>query len=905
MEFTIYSVGSAHYLGEILNSVAMLAGAGSFTGVAKIGLLIGVFLVAFQAVIQNTGVQYQRVGVCLLIFMAMFGPTGRALIQDVYTGEVVVVDNVPLGPLAAGSIVSNIGYNMTEQMEQAFSTPAMTKYGFADALNVLVAVRQATMDMQKAAVFNTPTQNTDIVTSWANYIRECTMVQAASNPSLMTQIYNADDPVKALLFDSKLYGTRIYINGPQDLDCTAAHAALSDALDMQSDALFSTMESALPNGQQPGVDAESRVAAAINQLSLNLQSARKFAQTAVLLPLVQGGPESKAIADQQGNAAVMMNQATMQRNVQWAAEGNMFTQYARPFMTFFEGFIYAITPIVAFMIVLGPQGISLAGKYLLILCWLVLWLPIMAVVNLYLNVTVSNEVALMVSQVHGGAGGSFAAIMDMEKIIEKNLGVAGLMMSSVPGLVMFLLYGTSVAATSLAGRLGSGDHIDEKMMSPDLAQPNATLAMSSQYVNDPTRGTMQTGGAELMPSIEAGKQLSSAVTSAEQKATQAQQAFGQEMSTSLSNTLTNAKGTSELGQIAQGMMSSSSQEISSATQQAVDYLTSKDVGLDKKSALQAVGSFTASAGLSTPFGGAEAKATASVMKGLNTNQSVAKGLKELESSSYGTQLKGALTENNGVNFAKAVQSSQQLQHALSDGSKLAETGSEMLSTQKSYQQAQQASDNFKFGGNMSLAAMATQVREHGDTSELMKAVDTYGLGSQVHDRQSRLLGLFGGDADQAAAAAALWTLGQHGHFADMNRAAGFEHGAEATAGNAQRNSTIETPDVGDVRASVANRQHVTSHAMDGAVEARENDVQHHDGVVMNDYARNREDTAATGADWNHAALDRGHHNVRSDSPLDTSDMIPGDTPVDMSHMPSDFQGIGTGQGGKGDDVPHP
>ncbi len=59
----------------------------------------------------------------------------------------------------------------------------------------------------------------------------------------------------------------------------------------------------------------------------------------------------------------MVNQAIQQRNTQWAAEQSMFMTVVRPMLTFFEGFIYAITPIIAFIIVMGSFGLQLAGKY--------------------------------------------------------------------------------------------------------------------------------------------------------------------------------------------------------------------------------------------------------------------------------------------------------------------------------------------------------------------------------------------------------------------------------------------------------------------------------------------------------------------------------------------------------------
>ncbi|NMU72427.1 hypothetical protein HKA89_27115, partial [Vibrio parahaemolyticus] len=94
-------------------------------------------------------------------------------------------------------------------------------------------------------------------------------------------------------------------------------------------------------------------------------------------------------------AAVMVNQAIEQRNTQWAAEQTLFQSIVRPMMTFFEGFIYAITPLMAFVIALGQIGMRMAGKYLLILLWIQLWMPVMAIINLYIHLTVAGKMSAL------------------------------------------------------------------------------------------------------------------------------------------------------------------------------------------------------------------------------------------------------------------------------------------------------------------------------------------------------------------------------------------------------------------------------------------------------------------------------------------------------------------------------
>lgn len=211
MEFTIYSVGSASYLEEVLNAVAMICGTGDVESLAKIGFLIGALFLGFQAVYKNQAIPFHQVGVCLILYLAMYGPSGRAIIEDVYDGTVTVVDNVPLGPLMVGSTISNVGYNITHLMEQAFSTPSMTNYGFADPIETLMRVRSVTGNLMSIPAFtNGGTVNQDLLSSWSNYFRECTLAGMGDDMTVYANVARSNDPMQSAKFSSNVYYTQIF-----------------------------------------------------------------------------------------------------------------------------------------------------------------------------------------------------------------------------------------------------------------------------------------------------------------------------------------------------------------------------------------------------------------------------------------------------------------------------------------------------------------------------------------------------------------------------------------------------------------------------------------------------------------------------------------------------------------------
>ena len=154
--YEIYSIGDGAYLTAVLNAVAMLSGSGDMQQLAGVGFLMGILLVMGQGILQAKFPPLQNVLFAWVLYMAMFGPTARVQVEDLYSGATRHVDNVPLGVAFVGSAMSKVGYGVTVLFEQAFSTPAMTEYGFAAPLQILQDTRKGTWsslyDLRRSAL---------------------------------------------------------------------------------------------------------------------------------------------------------------------------------------------------------------------------------------------------------------------------------------------------------------------------------------------------------------------------------------------------------------------------------------------------------------------------------------------------------------------------------------------------------------------------------------------------------------------------------------------------------------------------------------------------------------------------------------------------------------------------------
>ena len=513
MVYTIYSIGDSAFLQAILNAVAMIAQTGDYRMAGGIGALIGVLFVCLRSLMQwdGRGLRYQDMLLAIMIYMTLFVPGVTVDIEDAYTGQVRVVNNVPFGPAVTGSILSNMGYRLTYLFEQGFSTPTMTQHGFADALQVLTVVRKNLLSRIELGKANSPVPGSDIENSMVNYVKECTLTGVDLNLLSLDSILRSANVLNGLRFDSDIYTTEIYTGGkPSAVSCTEAWAPLQTLVETQGmPAIEDRLMSVL--GVQSGGEVPNRVQVALDALTKGQVNATDYMLAAALLPMFEKGVVGRHEDSLHWDRAAMVEQAVQQRNTQWTSEQTLFARIVRPMMAWIEGFSYAITPLMAFAVMLGATGIRMTGQYVLMLLWVQLWMPILAIINLYITLsTTAGLAALNLAQFNLP---SIAGIYQMDMEIQNWLAVGGMLASSTPAIALMLVYGGSITATHFLGRMQGGDFVDEKMASPPIMNPAAMIGMQSMHQHGPLTGTHMTGSDKVLPSFQIGRDVSASVSS--------------------------------------------------------------------------------------------------------------------------------------------------------------------------------------------------------------------------------------------------------------------------------------------------------------------------------------------------------------------------------------------------------
>ena len=513
--FTIYSIGDSAFLAQILNSLAMITGTGDFEQLVAIGLVLGLFIMGVQCVMSGTRqFNLHQVFLGFLCYLCMFGPSVTVHIEDAYTGQVRTVDNVPVGAGVAGTLISNVGYGVTQLFEQGYGdVDRMTEHSFGDALKSLNSVRAIAYD---ASILNAASQSlgagSDLRKSLDNYIRECTMVKIVVGQGTPEEVYGGG--LNALAFQNTIYGTEVYLpgNNAAKLDCSAAWQQLKPRFEQ---AMQDPRTIAALNRLAGSMDAQGqvqttydRITDALHALNVTQISARDYVNVAVLEPIYRRSAQGFYNDMGDSASAVMINQAIEQRNTQWAAEQSMFLSTVRPLMAFFEGFIYAITPIMAFMIVMGAFGMAMITKYFQVVVWVQLWMPVLSIVNLFILMGARNQFASIVTDPM-----SFYTLNNGSQILQNWIATGGMLAAATPMIALFLVTGSTYAFTSLTNRMGGGDHVNEKIASPDMVKPAEILSMMPQATSSAVGGVAATGS--VIPTLDIGQGLQNNVTAAE------------------------------------------------------------------------------------------------------------------------------------------------------------------------------------------------------------------------------------------------------------------------------------------------------------------------------------------------------------------------------------------------------
>lgn len=774
---TIHSIGDAQFLSQVLNAVAMIIGTNDFVQLVSIGLLLGAIIVVLQGLFRGAReIPWHQLLLGWILYACMFVPTTTVIVEDAYTGKAYSVDNVPIGVAFAGSMISNVGYGITNLFETAYGDVRGISEGtFAEPLVILNAVRQHASDVRVLQELDKSIgQGTDIQKTLHNYIKECTLPKLALSITTPTDLVTGD-MMEELKFESSIYGTRSYIENPsgENLTCAEAWKKIEPALEKIKDPKFINQLSTVANlkgeaGDRAMIDDYQ---AAFDMLNINGTAVEEFMLASTIKPIYE-----KAVSGYYRNlgdktSAIMFNQAVQQRNTQWAAEASMFMTVVRPFLSFFEGFMYSITPVLAFLLVLGGIGISLGVKYILLILWIQLWMPVLSICNLYIIMSARGELAAQTFT-------SFYSVDKLGQSLEHWMATGGMLASATPLISLFLITGSTFAFTSLTQRMAGGDHINEKIPTPDIMRQGEFYAHGTAGNGNSFLGAIRTGTEGTEGTINFDKMRSEARQSALSEAKAATNVLNNGYSTNYSSATTAADQAAISREIGSRMMASGSsavQSLESGIRQ-----TSWGKNLSKEQMSQVIDTVSAgiSAGWSTPeifrriglsFGANTASGTSendTSQKGLAINEEDRKALQNTfqttNSSDLSKAREAALTETDSRTFLNNA--------GVSENSQVGRTVQNAIEKTQNYQKTMSATESLGFTGTWTTRQVTGMLKnENGEAvmGQIANAYQGTAIDREAEAVSQRLQKENGMNKANARVAGFITALGKSGDYRDQ------------------------------------------------------------------------------------------------------------------------------------------
>lgn len=817
LEFSMYSIGSGRFLREVFNAVAMLTGTGDFIKAVAIAMLFSVIVVCLQAVLRGgRSIAWEHVLLGFILFGICFGSPSRVIVEDVYTNDVYTVDNVPLGVAASGSMISKVGYGLTVLFETGFGTAnRVTDLPYLSSLKYLVIADQDASSGFMLDGLSTET-GVDVRASLGAYIKNCTvpaMRIAKKDRASATQM-NVQDLLKYGSEDN-VKGSVIYYwgnggNNKKEVTCKEAYTELNTDVfskitnDNVSSILNNSLQS-MNSGSTPNY--QLTINDAFTYLDVSTQEQQNFALASIITPIFQYAYQhfytrSAALAD------TMVAQALQQRNYQWVSEQSLWATVVMPLMTFFEGFVYAITPFCAMLFFYGMFGLGLIGKYLQTLFWINLWMPIMAICNLYISLSVNG-------QLQGLNLGSMDGVSTAISTLQNQIATGGMLMTATPLLALMVVTGSTYAFTTLASRLNGGDHIDEKVMAPSSVKVGDVFDQQAFQQANRGAGHLSTGKQAVYENISFGQQVSSLISSSDQLVNSKMDNFIKTLShnKSLAQEIGNTKSAIESNTDA---FLDSFNHMSAADQARVY----QDVVSGKIGAKMDIGG-----GVSAVFNmdrikeHVSASAVAGKLKGLGANLGLSGGidgsfsnqLSSTNSSSYRDSLQKGVQFSFARNIASADSSQFSDKNTKADISSMQRAAGEVNQASQSFTAAQSLANSlngsYSAPSNVLAKQIIDQIDNGGNEGRNMREALTQGEAlcdpNAVRQRMTSMMSASGGflDAKQARVAATLELLSDGTDIEKQKAlcAIGAEAGKnQTTLGNYARYAgTLNGPDSPD------------------------------------------------------------------------------------------------------------
>lgn len=474
MDFYAYWNGTE--VANLWTTVSLITSTGDYRSLLLCVAVLGLICVAAGAAVKNRGGDIiVWIAAMIFIFMVAFVPRVDIAVKDVRSGNVQVVQNVPLGIGWPASVISRVSYWLTDAFETAFGdvdAAKYTRFGVAfpqRVVTTMLAVKPLTADGK---------------VSLSTYAERCIVPEMLESPTKRQALLNAPD-IHALVSSKDWVNParRILMNG-KVMTCTEASAELVSILEKHEiPALESRLGMLLSVKPDDAIDAG--VIAAIPQAeALMLGVSRTMTESLRQSLMMSAIPDATmTLAAKTGQAplsagvAIARSQGNLASEINYRTLSEMARSALPKLRNILEFTVIGLWPIVFLMMLgTGSGGAMVCRAYFTLLISVGLWAPITAIIN-YMTLHLDAEPLNRLVDQAGGV--TLAAATMIRDGGASSQAMAGSLMWLVPVLAYAVAKGSDMALTAVTSSVLSPAASAAQAQGSQLSMGNVSAGNAS------------------------------------------------------------------------------------------------------------------------------------------------------------------------------------------------------------------------------------------------------------------------------------------------------------------------------------------------------------------------------------------------------------------------------------------
>ncbi|WP_318408882.1 conjugal transfer protein TraG N-terminal domain-containing protein [Photobacterium leiognathi] len=795
MIWTIITFNESSTINATFNAIAAIFGSGAFLAAATMvaGMaLLGMVTSGLQDGAKETNIP-KFLGL-LIIFSLGFTTKTSVSLHNELTGNTVKVDNIPIAIAVPAAGISQIRYKFLTLTETAFSLVDQNRIsssGYLSALNTFANLRQATVFASCPSGDSKSNINGyNICRSLANYTAECTAIKA--NRHKLGTVMREQNAIDSLIYNSNAFAVAMtkQDGSVQTLGCKDAGAILKTALNS------SAFEALADNINSKNESTISSIQKALISIGEDSSAGRNFLQALYLDRTMFDGTVAYLQDAGASDMAENLVSSEIQRNAQWAVQGDMFVRIVDKLIALLEALIFSISPFIALMYLMGSAGTKTFLLYIQLLI-VISVMPSMLVISQ--NIIMNDMMAFATNLAKQGlAIGSLEYMEQLTKKAFELLALGGMVASTIVPMFAVALVTGSAHALSQAFK-GAAANAKDTDFAPEIANQGSAMRDYS-LLNTATgdeHGNFMTKRAETnIGAISQSSEATQSVKAAETKSLAAEKNFTEASSNAVKSVNSQGYSRDQFQTMSNNLMSSSTSSQAWQNNTTDTITNGTDLNETQSRAL------AAKLGLGLSLNGSGANISDNFSDQLSTSEKLA--LQKLTDNGLMTQLQASWQDATQLAKQDGEKLSTQNQFVDEQAQQVQSAYSEKAAANESYEEAKTLASMDKMSSDDMRTYLAQTAKDKEIQNSIIDQVRSWSPEMQqaFFEKQDRYNGGVDGnhmDDDTATLAAFIATGNQYGKQEDVFEAVTGNSAPTNKAANVElentgmHNNTVSSP----------------------------------------------------------------------------------------------------------------